>query len=289
MIAANILTGKLPKTTGSVSAKFLKGARKALDTYRGWGLRYNVDLSGFTPVERKSSGNRVATFFTLGVDSFYTLFTHMNEIDDIIYVTGFEHGVCESVLKEVEDNIGLIAWYFKKQAVFKDSNIRKTLDQYVNWQKYGHGPALASVALSFSGSHKKIYIPSTHTTGSIQCGSHPGIDPLWSTESLEIAHDALVSRVDKLATISEHQIALDLLRVCYQGEHYNCSRCTKCVRTMISLHLLGLPSHAFDKFPPLSVINEMGKQEKKKKRFYPVWKQNIDKAEELLKALKGQL
>jgi hypothetical protein len=61
MIAAHSLTGKLPKTSGEVSARFLHGVRKILEIYRSWGLKADVDLSGFTPIKRETHGRRVAT------------------------------------------------------------------------------------------------------------------------------------------------------------------------------------------------------------------------------------
>jgi hypothetical protein len=289
LIAANILTGSLPQTTGEVSAKFLKGARKALDIYRSWGLPRNVDLSSFTPVELKTNGEKVGLFFTLGVDSFYSLLTHVNEIDDIIYVAGFERRLKEKVLNDVMDKIELVARKYDKGCYLIDSNLRDTVDKYADWYRYGHGPSLASVALSMDHTYKKIYIAASNTLKVIQkCSSHPYIDPLWSTETLTFVHDAPITRIEKLKKISESQFALDLLRVCYQGHSYNCSKCPKCVRTMLSIHLLGLNSTSFGKRPSLSAINKLSHQEMNT-TGWPLWDQNIKELEKLLKALKGQL
>lgn len=292
MIAANILTGKLPRTTGKVSAKFLKGARKALDIYRSWGLPTNVDLSGFTPVQRAPSGDRVAAFFTLGVDSFYTLLTHLDDIDDIIYVVGLERPFEKAVIEEVKEKIELVAYIFEKKAVFIQSTIRDTLDKHVHWQKYGHGPALASVGLANEQTYKKIYIAATYTLSPAsirkKCASHPHIDPLWSTESLEFVHDGAVTRIEKLKEIGRNQFATDHIRVCWQGTSYNCSKCEKCIRTMISLSLLGLNSASFGRMPTLSRISEISRKAVGT-ATWPMWTQNIEEAEKLLKALKGQM
>jgi hypothetical protein len=45
-----------------------------------------------------------------------------------------------------------------------------------------------------------------------------------------------VTRAEKVAFISEHEIAMEWLRVCYKDpDAYNCGRCEKCIRTMIGL------------------------------------------------------
>jgi hypothetical protein len=72
---------------------------------------------------------------------------------------------------------------------------------------------------------------------------------LWSTELTEIEHDGCeATRIDKAAYISQHELAMQWLRVC-PGRHapkvvkpdgaYNCGRCEKCLRTMITLRITG--------------------------------------------------
>lgn len=289
IITANFLTGKLPEIEGEVSAKFLKGARNAIDTYRKWGLKADVDLSSFTPVEHKKGGDRVATFFTLGVDSFYTLLSNIDEIDDIVYVNGFEKRLNKDVLEQVIYKIKMVARHFNKNAVFWNSGIRDYLDNHVSWLPYGHGPALASEGLLREGSYKKIYISATNAPPVKYFASHPDIDPLWSTETLEFVHYGSISRLKKLEYISKKsQYAMDLIRVCYQGKKYNCGECPKCVRTIINCNLLGIQSSAFGRRPSLQKINKLAK-EIIGGPMWPMWEQNIHEAEQLLKALKGQL
>jgi hypothetical protein len=291
MIAAKCLTGTLPETAGEVSAKFLEGARAAIDIYRSWGLKVDVDLSGFTPVEHKNGGDRVATFFTLGVDSFYTLLSNIDEIDDIVYVQGFEKRLHKDVLEQVLVKIKAVAKHFDKNAVIWPSDIRNYLDHHVHWLKFGHGPALASEGLLRESSYKKIYISASTHYPVENYATQARIDPLWSTETLEFNHFGAVSRIKKLKYISEKsQYAVDLLRVCYQGKNkYNCGVCAKCVRTIISLNLLGLQSSAFGPRPSLRRINELAQEVKRNNLTWMIWEHNIHEAEQLLKALKGQL
>ncbi|MEO1799639.1 MAG: hypothetical protein AAFR62_04335, partial [Cyanobacteria bacterium J06629_2] len=78
-------------------------------------------------------------------------------------------------------------------------------------------------------------------------GSHPLLDPLYSTTSLQVRHEnAALSRLEKTKLVGEWDVALKQLRVCnekesYQAGNYNCGNCEKCVRTMtafLSLNML---------------------------------------------------
>jgi hypothetical protein len=100
-------------------------------------------------------------------------------------------------------------------------------------------------------------------------GSHPQLDPLWSTERVEVVHDyAELDRAGKLAAIVRDRPGLlEHLHVCFTPDSAeNCGRCAKCLLTMACLQAAGaggLPS-AFPgeldldalrklSFPPLMV------------------------------------
>lgn len=68
------------------------------------------------------------------------------------------------------------------------------------------------------------------------------LDPLWSSELTEIEHDGCeATRVDKAAYVSGYELPMDWLRVCHKNPDsvYNCGRCEKCLRTMITLRIVG--------------------------------------------------
>jgi hypothetical protein len=74
-------------------------------------------------------------------------------------------------------------------------------------------------------------------------GSHPLLDPLWSTEAVEFTHDGCEAmRSEKVKAIARSGLALSTLRVCWANEQgeYNCGRCEKCLRTMLALHVAGV-------------------------------------------------
>jgi hypothetical protein len=75
-------------------------------------------------------------------------------------------------------------------------------------------------------------------------GSHPQTDHLWSTESSHLVHDGVIRRSEKIRLIGQTPNALRGLRVCWQDTAYNCGICEKCLRTRLSLRLLGLKSES---------------------------------------------
>lgn len=114
-----------------------------------------------------------------------------------------------------------------------------------------HGCALAFIPHLFSSRYREMIIPSTHDYGSlIPWGSHPLTDQLLSATHLRVVHDgAGFGRVEKTKLVASYQEFLDTMHVCWLDlELGNCSRCEKCIRTMLTLDLLGLKEKtlAFD-------------------------------------------
>jgi hypothetical protein len=201
-----------------------------------------------------------ASFFSGGVDSFYTLLKHAGEpgsarapgLTHIVHMEGVEKPVEESVdVRALRESIRRIAEHYGVDVVFGRTNIRTVFP--LSWSMYYHGAGLASIGLSLAAGFRRILIPSTHSFRHLFAwGSHPLLDPLWSTERTEIVHDGCeVTRVDKTAMIVDDQFALDHLRVCLRnrGGPGNCGRCKKCIRTMVTLDALGVLSRA-KTFPP---------------------------------------
>jgi hypothetical protein len=231
---------------GAVSARLVSALPRILDIYRTWDSKLEpVSLAGLVPVKRpRASSGRVATFFSSGVDSFYSLIKHREEITDLIFVHGFDisHDD-EGLFQRAHAGVERAASDFGVGVIEVQTNIKSALDAFVNWGQLGHGPALVAVGHLLASIFDRIYIPSTGSYAQLApWGSHPLLDPLWSSETLEFVHDGCeANRVEKVAVIAGSDTALQHLRVCHQGVEgeYNCGRCEKCVRTMINLEIAG--------------------------------------------------
>lgn len=227
---------------GEISQKFLCGLARIQDIYCQWktSLR-RVVVENIVPVPQVNpAANRVGVFFSGGVDSFYSLLKHRDEITDLIFIHGADIPLDNTLFrKAVSQRLRDVAASFDKNVIEIETNIRELLDPYVNWAFVSHGAALASIGHLLTPYFRRIYIAASHTCPDFSpWGSHPDLDPLWSSDTLEFIHDGFeVTRVDKVGFITKFDTALQHLRVCNNKSlsAYNCGTCEKCIRTMINL------------------------------------------------------
>ena len=239
------------KLVGRVSRTLMNNSSTIQNIVHKWFPEFEkitVTSGDFTDTISGSPERGVGCFFSAGVDSFYTLLKHREEITHLIYVHGFDIWLHEedfrlSVLSEIRK----VAKVFGKSLIFVETNIHEFSDHFADWGLQYHGAALASVALLLTPQLRTIYAPSSYAYDELfPWGSHPLLDPMWSTESLQIVHDGNeAGRIEKVALIAQSDIALKTLRVCLDRTDgaYNCGHCEKCVRTMVNLRLSGVPLH----------------------------------------------
>lgn len=231
---------------GAVSRRLLQSTETIQNIFNGWDPGFNkitisadsvVDDPGFPDEERG-----VGSFFSGGIDSLYTLAEHRDEVDTLVLIHGFDIDLDDSALwQQVTEHLGAFARDTGKTLIEIETNLGVFLRKYVGWS-FGHGPALAAVGHLLSPRLRRMYIPGTHTLADdVAWGSHPAVDPLWSSESLEFVHDGeTVTRVQKTERVAAWPEAMQCLRVCWKntGGAYNCGRCSKCLRTMVTLQMI---------------------------------------------------
>jgi len=205
-------------------------------------------------------GSGVALFFSGGVDSWYSLLKHEAEsalsdpITHLIVIHGADMPIDSQArmgtFATTVANTRLVGERFGKQVLSVATNIRFLYSRLgIAWHL---GSSLPSTALVLEGFFKKFNIAATFTYADIAetpcshsnrpSGTHPLLDPLWATESSRFVHDGCErTRLEKIKFISGSEIALDMLRVCWNNNQpeYNCGRCGKCLRTMVGLHIAG--------------------------------------------------
>lgn len=205
-----------------------------------------IPVSAPTRLPRVTRRRRQLQSFTGGVDSFYTFFRNPR-IDGLVYLHDLHHDVPE-VRDRITAHLSDVAERLGVPIVQVDYHVRHVLDTYADWVTQTHGAVISALAALISHGSTDFRIPATHSYSAMQSGrgSHSALDPLWGSESRRIVHDgADASRHEKIAALAEHSVALETLRVCFSTtSEINCSRCEKCVRTMISLELLGLLERA---------------------------------------------
>lgn len=241
--------------SGTLSGQLRKNLSAIQNLYSSWHpelINVPIESGGHTNVSERR-GSRVGLFFSGGVDSFYTLLKHRDEITDLIFVHGFDISADQSELGEnVAGHLRAAATRFGKQLVVIQTDVRRMLSGFGEWGNVTHGAALAASAHLLPDEFRKVYISASYYHEYLKpWGSHPELDPLWSSDGLEIEHDGCEARrFDKIRKISGDPVAMQFLRVCWKNKDgaYNCCRCEKCLRTMLDLQAAGVLSQctAFD-------------------------------------------
>jgi hypothetical protein len=238
---------------GKVSKKLVAGVEKLMGIISKWEPEYKIikiEHPGFE--DNKSGGKEAGMFFSGGVDSFYTLLKNENssandteKIKYLLFVKGFDiNARNENIFEEAISHIEKISDAYKKTLLSIDTNIRSFSKGVIRWNMY-HSAAMASIALGLGSLFKEIYVAGSYSYKHLMpWGTHPLIDPLWSTESTGFVHDGCeAGRVEKILwQVGKSQVALDNLRVCWENREsrYNCCKCEKCLRTMLNLHIAGV-------------------------------------------------
>ncbi len=191
-----------------------------------------------------SNKSVVGCCFSGGVDSFYSVFQHLYEVETLVFVHGFDIALENTVLKDkVLQSLQVAANRLEKNLLVVETNIRYFCHYAGDWDKHYHGTAIAAVGAALSNHLHKLYIPSSFTYSNIfPWGGHPLLDPLYSTNYIDFDHDGCeATRIEKIKAIATEAIAMDTLRVCYENPNntYNCGQCRKCISTMFNLELFG--------------------------------------------------
>jgi hypothetical protein len=199
----------------------------------------------------------VGSLFSGGVDSLFALWKHLPQnqpnrdfqISSSLFIRGFDIGLNE------ENQYQIL--FSRYQKVLKGLNIdlipleTNLVSIVFPRLKFNllFGPILAGCIHALSGLFKRFYIPSSraYTQFRLRYGpatSGPLTDRLLSSETLDMIHfGAAYSRVEKIREISDWAVAHQNLRVCtnsdFEQGYSNCSRCEKCIRTMLPIYALG--------------------------------------------------
>jgi hypothetical protein len=237
-----------------VDRVLLQGVQELMRIWKCWYPHLHVVPIEAEMVDTKpqEASGRTASFFSGGVDSFFTILRHQNgnsdsfpetHIDDLLCIWGFDIPLRNTdAFRRMRETLQRAASDLGNELIDIATNLRETRFRQSDWGHLSHGCALASVALVLERRYSKVLLASSYGYKYLKpWGSHPLTDPLLSTARTEIFHDgAAFDRVEKTEFIAKSEIAMRTLRVCWKSySDENCCACDKCYRTMTTLALLG--------------------------------------------------
>jgi hypothetical protein len=227
---------------GPVSPTLLENAMVAMDIYAAWvprAQRFPILAKPGTPSPRAEG---LGLFFSGGVDSFYSLKKHRDQITHLLMIQGFDIPLGDSATFETAASaVRRVADVCGKQLLIVRTNLKSFAGRFVPWGYY-FGGLLGAVGLATQRVLRGCLIAASYSYEQLfPWGSHPLLDPLWSTENFRVIHDGCEARrAEKVKTLTDWDLAMETLRVCWESPgSYNCGQCEKCVRTMLALQAAG--------------------------------------------------
>ena len=227
------------------------------NVYRCWNPDLSKVLIQGGQLVASTGNNKVASFYSGGVDGAYTLCKHQAELSALITISGFDTISKNEQWPLLIEKNKKLANKFDLELIDVENNIRQFMRKRKISNNFQHGLTLAGIAIALG--FEKVLIPSSFTYDDLfPWGSHPISDPLWSIEGRQVLHDgADISRSEKFKLIADYPDVLDNLQVCWENIAYNCGHCSKCLRTRAALDIFGLNSAALKGLTDVSELKTL--------------------------------
>jgi hypothetical protein len=263
---------------GAVCPRLRDGVLAALEILRSW---YHPDRA--IPAVETSEGYRPsaprpprsAFFVSGGADSLFLLWSNRDDYPpdhpaffrDAIFAEG--HSFPEYPPSERARDIGRRAER-SVRAISRDAGVEliTVRSNYAGLASdiwfivhEAQSASLGAVAHALSTRITSAAIASSDRFEGIDpWGSHPLLDPQFSSTGVEILHEGMLySRYDKVSRMREWPVALENMMVCFESplenDGLNCGKCEKCIRTMTALEAAGCLDRA-SAFPRRHLLPE---------------------------------
>lgn len=193
-------------------------------------------LTTGTSTNSKIAGKQTASFFSGGLDSFYTATTEPT-VQSIICIWGFD-----IPLQNIAswNQLNEVAVNFAKRHGHELTTIKTNLKTLSHgrllWGRHYFGWALSGVAQSLRPNFDVVLIPGDGEAYFADWGSNGNLNALCSTSKVTLREHGTASRVRKIVAIDQID-SLTEMRVCLKAgfKFLNCGECKKCHRTRLEL------------------------------------------------------
>lgn len=253
---AAYLRGEKYVHAGLVDRDLYERFHSAMRRWQTWWRKRPINISA----ELSTSGSelaspRSASLMSGGVDSLFTLNQSAPAISALVHVI---HAHRPGAVPEASAHfkkLGELAAAMNKDLIGVETNIMTAFREIEDsWARISHGACMAAIGHFLNGEIDELIISASFAEDQLRpWGSHPDIDPLMSSADMTYRHEgAAYTRFEKHREIASDATLLRHLSVCehgpQSGEHVNCSKCQKCLRSMITLDLLAVDRAAAPSF-----------------------------------------
>ena len=260
LLLAGLSAGRRLRIEAAVSAAWLSNTRSLLEVLgEWWGYPFLEPAAGAVRALPGAAGGTTALCFGGGVDSMHALLWERDRTDALLFVVGYDIPLEDRArASAAERSMREVAAATGTEAIVVTTNLRDhPAYEPANWE-HGHGGALAAVGHALDGVDRlRVAAAYPYALEHWAWGTHSRIDRLWSSEALSVrTAGAEAWRWEKVSMLAGHPLAHRHLRVCWEhrNEAVNCSRCEKCVRTMLELAACGRLSD-FQVFNPPAALH----------------------------------
>jgi len=270
-----------------VSTRLAHGLEHYQDILTTWWPHFfhrsNIRYSSLVERTDESRPDAVGCCFSGGVDSFQAVaglrmpairfpefeITHALMINGFDQVMDLDHGGVSQQMYEAYSP-ALAQWGI--ELVMVDTNLKLFKEAVMTkthlWASFGGSLTACAHALSSLFGRFNLPAQATYAYPDLRpVGSHPMLDHLLGTDQLQVIHTgARISRARKLEALADHSVVRDNLRVCFRNPEFdlesgaviNCGKCEKCIRTIISLDILGRLDDfsTFPNRPPMRMLSD---------------------------------
>lgn len=204
-------------------------------------------------IANKKNPKGVATGLSCGVDSFGAVYTHLTanppESTKLTHLTQYNHAQQRNNGGKWLRNIG----HFERAAEQLEKPLVVIGTNFSSKVKAPHTMCHTylncSAAIAMDGMFSKYYYASTFNYADINvtqtsdiAHAEPIVLPLISTENIRFfSTGSEIPRTKKTEHITSMPLTREFLEVCpkHPADRLNCSSCYKCLRTMLTLDILG--------------------------------------------------
>ncbi|MDO6685114.1 MULTISPECIES: hypothetical protein [unclassified Agarivorans] len=253
-----------------VSATLLENLQKIQTIMHAWNPIFKIINIQATTQSFKPSNKQLghSVFFSGGVDGTYSLIQHLNQLENLILINGFDFSMDKTTWRNMVARCQRTAHIFDKRLICVESNLK----EFTGWTRLARfanfGASLASVALLLNP--KSALCSAAVTYDAVHpSNGHPLVDPLWSSESCELSHVGLeADRAKKIAAIKHYPDALHNLWVCWKDPNCNCGRCAKCYRTHMAMQLNDITNFKFSEPITTTDLKQLSPKSEEDLSFY---------------------